>query len=174
MRYLRLVIVAALLMCSVSAFASCPDRQDLFSSSFFFFDATCGSRTGNVSTSTQSCQSRGADQFNYFSGQTVYSMTVPNDLSGSPWVAWVYVDFNDPNTYYMNGISATVSVENNGNVSHTETIFIHNGNNGSLSCQQYYSSSFSASPGDTIKVTYTGVNYTGATMKIAAPYISFN
>lgn len=176
MRYLRLVVVAALLIFPLSAFASCPDRYDLFSTSFFFFDTTCGNRTGSISTSSLSCGTQGgADQFGVYSGSVVYTMTVPSDLSGSPWAVFLYVDFNDPSTYSMNAISASVSVTHNGNVTHSETIFIHAGNNGSLSCQGYNSSTFSASPGDTITVTYTGVNYTsGTTMKIAAPYISFN
>lgn len=176
MRTMRLLVVAAILLFPVAnAFATCPDRQDLFLTSFFFFDTSCGSRSGYVTTTSQSCQVYGADQFNVGSGGVDYSMTVPNDLSGSPWMVQIFVDFNDPSTYSLNGISASVVVVHNNSVSHSEGFFFHNGNDGSLSCQRFTSSTFSASPGDTITVSYSGVNYTsGTTMKISAPTISFN
>ena len=176
MKYVRMLIAVAVLIYPVtSAFAACPDRTDFFLTSFFFFDTSCGSASGNVSTSTLSCQNRGADQFDVGSGSVDYSMTVPNDLSGSPWTAQIDVDFNDPSAYSLNGISASVTVWHNGSVSHSETFFIHNGNDGSLSCQGFTSSTFSAYPGDTITVSYTVVNYTsGTVMKISAPTVTFN
>jgi hypothetical protein len=176
MRSMRLLVVAAILMFPMTnAFATCPDRQDIFLSNFFFFDTSCGSRSGYVSTTSQSCQILGADQFNVGSGSVDYSMTVPNDLSGSPWMVQIFVDFNDPSTYSLNGISASVTVVHNASVSHSEGFFFHNGNEGSLSCERFTSSTFSAYPGDTITVSYSGVNYTsGTTMKISAPTISFN
>ncbi len=174
MKYVRMLLAVAVLIYPVtSAFASCPDRYDL-SSTFFFFDTSCGSRSGDISTGTLSCNSS-ADQFDLGSGSVDYSMTVPSDLSSAPWGLHIYVDFSDSGSYSLNGISASVVVRHNGNVSYADGFFFHDGSQGSLSCQQIDSSSFTAYPGDTITVTYTGTKYTsGATMKISPPTIFWN
>ncbi len=175
MKYLRILLALSLLLYPMtSAFATCPDREELFLTSFFFFSTSCGSESGNVAD-VSSCASYGSNQFNVGSGSVDYSMTVPSDLSGYPWMVQLWVDFNDPSAYSLNGIFASVTVRHNGSVSYYETIFIHNGNQGSLSCERYTSSFFTAYPGDDIQVSYGGVNYTyGTTMKISAPIISFN
>src|ERR1043166_9852316 len=111
MRYVCLLIAAAVLIlpCS-SAFGQCPTRDELFLSTFFFFDVSCGSESGNVNEVSMSCTTSGADQFNYGSGWGDYTMTVPSDLSGSPWSVHISVDFDDPSALSLNGISATVNV----------------------------------------------------------------
>jgi hypothetical protein len=136
---------------------------------------SCGSESGNINEVSMSCTTHGADQFNYGSGSVDYTMTVPNDLSGSPWSVHITVDFDDPSALSLNGISATINVWHNGSLSHSDSFFFHNGDQGSLSCQDATSSTFSAYPGDTITVTYTGSNHTsGTVMRISAPYIAFN
>jgi hypothetical protein len=177
MRYVRLVALVVLLYPVTSAFATCPIRNELFTTSFFSFTTSCGSRSGFVSTGNlTSCTSDGgADIFNVGSGSVSYSMTVPSDLSGSPWVVHIVVDFNDPSTNSSNILSASVTVVHNGNVSHSETFFNHAGDGDPMSCQNVVSSSFSAVPGDTITVSYSGTNNnSGTNMRIAAPFISFN
>jgi hypothetical protein len=162
-----------------SAFAACPDRNEygLFPGNYtvFSFDTSCGSRSGNVSTGTMSCNSWPADQFDVGSGTVDYDMTVPSDRSGNHWSVQTYVDFNDPSSYSANGLSASVIVRHNGSVSYSGTIFIHTGDQGSMSCELVGTGYFSASPGDDIQVSYTGVNYTsGTTMRITPPLVFWN
>ena len=61
-------------------------------------------------------------------------MTVPSDLSSTPWTVRIYVDFSDSGSSSSNAISASVTVRHNGSVSHSDGFFFHDGSQGSLSC----------------------------------------
>lgn len=181
MKYVSLLLIA--LMFSTSAFADCPTQTGPYYAGVwgwfdFDFDTSCASTTGNVSTTTLSCNSTPwssyslpAYQWNYFSGSVSYQMTVPINVFSNFSVS-VWVEFSDPHSDSGDAISATVYAMRNSTVTHLETIFIHGGNQGSLSCTRFDSSEFTASPGDTITVVMGGQTYNwDATMKISTPTI---
>jgi hypothetical protein len=179
MKYIGVLMAVALLLAPLSASATCPDRHDYIlwpgGYSVFFFDG-CGSYSGSAGTGTMSCYGWSGDQIYYGSGSVDYSMTVPSDTSSGthPWSVRIYVDFSDPYTYSLNGISASVIVRHNGSVTHSDSFFIHNGNQASMGCDMVNSSSFDASPGDSIEVSYGGVNYTaGTVMRMTPPMIFY-
>ena len=179
-RIVTTVVIAVLLSPAGSLFAACPDfHQEIFGggsggTSFWSFDTSCASTSGNVSDGTMSCYTWPANQFTTGSGSADYSMTVPTGHGGSTWSVSIYVDFDDPSGYSANGLSASVTVWHNGTVSHSDGFFIHNGNQGSMSCSLVGTSQFSVSDGDTIDVSYNATNYNGATMKITPPNIFEN
>jgi len=176
MKYVSVLLVVILAVFPATAFASCPTQTGPYQSGFFSwydftFDTSCASTTGNVSTATLSCFSFPSYQWNYGSGSVDYQMTVPINVYNNFSVA-VYVDFSDPHSYSGDAIAATVIAMHNTTVTHMETIFIHQGNQGSLSCTRFDSSSFTASPGDTIEVVMTGQSYySDATMQISTPIV---
>lgn len=176
MKYVSLLLVVALAVFPVNAFAGCPTQTGpYYSGPFawfdFDFDTSCASTTGNVSTATLSCFSFPSYQWNYGSGSADYQMTVPINVYSNFSVS-VFVDFSDPHSYSGDAIAATVIAMHGSSVTHTETIFIHQGNQGSLSCTRFDSSTFSASAGDTIEVVLTGQSYySDATMQISTPIV---
>jgi len=176
MKYVSVLLVVVLAVYPASAFASCPTQTGPYQIAFyswydFDFDTSCASTSGNVSTATLSCFSFPGYQWNYGSGTVDYQMTVPINVYNNFSVA-VYVDFSDPHSYSGDAIAATVIAMHNTTVTHMETIFIHQGNQGSLSCTRFDSSSFTASPGDTIEVVMTGQSYySDATMVISTPIV---
>lgn len=176
MKYVSLLLVVALAIFPANAFASCPTQTGPYMSGpftwyVFNFDTSCASTSGSVSTTTLSCFSLPGYQWNYGSGWADYQMTVPINVY-SNFSVGVYVDFSDPHAYYGDAIAAVVTAMHNTTVTHNETIFIHQGNQGSLSCVRFDSSEFTASPGDTIEVTLTGQSYySDATMQISTPFV---
>jgi len=176
MKYVSLLLVIILAVFPASAFASCPTQTGPYATGPFYwyvfdFDTSCATTTGNVSTATLSCFSLPSYQWNYGSGTADYQMTVPGNVYSNFSVA-VYVDFSDPHSYSGDAIAATVIAMHNTTVTHMETIFIHQGNQGSLSCTRFDSSSFTASAGDTIEVVLTGQSYySDATMQISTPVV---
>jgi hypothetical protein len=176
MKYVSLLLVVILAVFPASAFASCPTQTGPHQAGVwtwydFDFDTSCASTTGNVSTATLSCFSFPGYQWNYGSGSVDYQMTVPINVY-SNFSASVWVDFSDPHSYSGDAIAATVIAMHNTTVTHMETIFIHQGNQGSLSCTRFDSSTFTASPGDTIEVVMTGQSYySDATMQISTPIV---
>jgi hypothetical protein len=181
MKYVAIVLAVAVSLFPASAFAACPDQNGPFSCCggytwyTFTFDTSCASTSGSVSATTLSCFSMPAYSWDYGSGTADYSMSVPYGMGGSNWTATVFVDFNDPYTYNLNAVSASVYVWHNGNLSSNQTFFIHQGNQGSLSCQRFDSSAFSVIAGDTIEVIMTGQSYNyGTTMKISTPIVFSN
>jgi hypothetical protein len=176
MKYVSVMLVIALVVFPTSAFANCPTQTGPYYAGVwqwydFDFDTSCASTTGTVSTATLSCSSLPSYQWNYGSGTVDYQMTVPINVYSNFSVA-VFVDFSDPHSYYGDAIAATVVAMHNTTVTHNETIFIHQGNQGSLSCTRFDSSTFTASPGDTIEVVLTGQStYSDATMQISTPTV---
>ncbi|MEA2568626.1 MAG: hypothetical protein QOI24_627 [Acidobacteriota bacterium] len=183
MKYVSLLLVIILAVFPASAFAGCPTQTGPYYAGVwswfdFDFDTSCASTTGNVSTATLSCfsyppgyYSYPGYQWNYFSGSVDYQMTVPINVYSNFSVS-VWVDFSDPHSYSGDAIAATVVAMHNTTVTHMETIFIHQGNQGSLSCTRFDSSTFTASPGDTIEVIMTGQTYySDATMQISTPTV---
>jgi hypothetical protein len=60
----------------------------------------------------------------------------------------------------------------NNTLTYSETFYIHQGNEGSLSCVRFDSDEFSASAGDTIQVLTGGQSYNyDTTMQISTPII---
>jgi hypothetical protein len=178
MRNLALLLVLAVALFPASAFASCPDQTGPYyvwygSYYVFTFDPSCASTSGSTWTTTFSTCSVATDGYQFGSGTVDYSMTVPTGMGGNHWQVELVADMNDPSSYSLDGMSATVIVWHNGSPT-VNTIFIHNGNQGSLSCQfeSYYY--FSAADGDTIEVSESTVNYTSATMKMSPPTIFSN
>jgi hypothetical protein len=170
------LIVLAVAFAAPAAFASCPDQNGPYvmwwgSYYTFTFDTSCASTSGSPGSTTMWCYNSPAYQFNGSSGAD-YSMTVPTGLGGSRWSVSHYVEMNS--TYSLDGLYAIVTVYHNGSVSSSNTYFIHNGNQGSLSCAYVGSSFFSAADGDTITVSMGGVNYTSATMQQTPPIIFSN
>lgn len=183
MRYISVVLAIALAVFPANAFAGCPTQTGPYSAGGwtwydFDFDTSCASTTGNVSTATLSCfsyppgyYSYPGYQWNYGSGSVDYQMTVPINVYNNFSVR-VVVDFSDPHSYSGDAIAATVYAMHYSTVTHMETIFIHSGNQGSLSCTPFDSSTFTASPGDTIDVVLTGQSsYSDATMQISTPIV---
>lgn len=176
MKYVSLLLVVVLTVFPVNAYAGCPTQTGPYYSGFwvwfdFDFDTSCASTTGNVSTSTLSCYSFPSYQWNYGSGSVDYQMTVPGGVYPNFSVS-VFVDFSDPHSYSGDAIAATVIAMHGSTVTHSETIFIHQGNQGSLSCARFDSSSFTASNGDTIEVSLTGQSYySDASMQISTPIV---
>ncbi|HXH92556.1 MAG TPA: hypothetical protein VNN25_13320 [Thermoanaerobaculia bacterium] len=176
MKYVSVLLAIILAVFPASAFANCPTQTgQYYSGPFswyeFSFDTSCASTTGNVSAATLSCFSLPSYQWDYGSGTVDYQMTVPSNVFSNFSVA-VFVDFSDPHSYSGDAISATVTAMHNSTVTHSETFFIHQGNQGSLSCTRFDSSSFTASAGDTIEVVMTGQSYySDATMQISTPVV---
>jgi len=179
MKYVSIVLAIAVSLSPAGAFAACPDQHGPhfigpITYYTFTFDTSCASTSGSVSTTTLSCYSDPAYSWDYGSGSADYSMTVPYGMGGSNWSVAVFVDLNDPYTSNMNAIAASVYVWHNGNVSSSQTIFIHQGDQGSLSCQRFDSSAFSVVAGDTIQILMGGQSYNYATsMKISTPTVFF-
>jgi hypothetical protein len=176
MKYVSLLLVIALAVFPASAFAACPTQTGAyFSGSYYWydfdFDTSCASTSGNVSTATLSCYSRPSYQWDYGSGSVDYQMTVPINVFSNFSVS-IWVDFSDPHSYYGDAVSATVYAIHNSTVTHSEPLLIHQGNQGSLSCTRFDSSTFTASAGDTIEVVMTGQSYySDATMQISTPTV---
>jgi hypothetical protein len=176
MKYFTVILVLAVAFFPVNTFASCPDvHPEIFGpgtgTTLFSFDTSCASTSGDVSGTTMSCYSWAGHQWDLGSGSVDYSMTVPSGYGGPHFSVSIYVDFSDPGSYSSNSISATVIVWHNGSPS-SNSFFFHNGTQGSMGCDLVGSGYFSAADGDTIEVSMTGTKYSsGATMKIAPPYI---
>jgi len=175
MKYGRVFLMVASVLWTTSAFASCPTAAG----PFFFgstiawytydFDTSCGSTSGNVSSTNMWCYSKPANQWD--SGSVDYTMTVPANAYPNFQVS-VFVEFNDPHAEPSNAVSASVLCWHNNSLTHSETIFIHAGDQGSLNCVRLSSSVFTASAGDTITVSMGGQNYdSDTTMQISTPTI---
>ena len=178
MKYVSVVLAVAVALLPASSFAGCPDRHSICCGyDYFTFDTSCASTSGSVNTATLSCYSWDAYQWNG-SGSVDYQMTVPSDLGTlNTWSVSIYVDFDDPEAYSGDVVSATVIVWHNGRPSYTNSFFFHDGTQGSLSCDIFGSGYFTASAGDTIEVSMTGSNYYsyyGTSMKISTPFIFDN
>jgi len=177
MKYGLIVLLVAAAFFPTTASATCPSQAGAFASGPFYwytfdFDTTCASTSGNVYSTNMWCYSSPAYQwYSTGSGSVDYSMTVPSGVYSNFSVS-VFVEFSDPHSYSGNAISASVVCRHNNSVTHSETIFIHQGNQGSLSCVRFDSSSFTASAGDTIEVSMGGQNYNwDTTMQISTPTI---
>jgi len=117
------------------------------------------------------CYSTPAYSWDYGSGTVDYVMTVPSGVY-SNFSASILAEFSDPHTSNMNAVSATVYCYHNNSITYYETFYIHQGNQGSLSCSRFDSGVFTASAGDTIEVVMSGQSYNyDTTMQISTPTI---
>ena len=176
MKYVSIVLVVALAMFPANAFASCPNQTGAyFSGPFvwydFDFDTSCASTSGSVTAGSMWCYSTPAYSWDYGSGTVDYVMTVPSGVY-SNFSASILAEFSDPHTSNMNAVSATVYCYHNNSITYYETFYIHQGNQGSLSCSRFDSGVFTASAGDTIEVVMSGQSYNyDTTMQISTPTI---
>lgn len=177
MKFVTLLLVIAMVVFPSNAFASCPTQTGPFTVGFFNyyefnFDTSCATTSGSVSTASMSCYSLPSYHWDYGTGSVVdYQMTVPINVFSNFSVS-VFVDFSDPHSDYQDAISATVIAMHNTTVTHNETIMLHAGNQGSLSCTRFDSGTFSASAGDTIEIVMTGQSsHSDTTMQISTPVV---
>ena len=174
-RIVTTLVVAVLISPFSSAFAACPNQTwEIYGpgggTDLWYWDVTCPSTSGNVSTGTMSCYGWDANQFGYGMSSATYSMTVPSGYGGTTWSVSTYVDFN-PNNYNPNAVSGTVRVYHNGSVTYSSNLFVQDGFGGSLYCNFFGTGYFSATAGDTIEIEYDANNYGGGTIKVTPPNV---
>jgi hypothetical protein len=180
MKYIAAALALAVALFPAGAFAGCPDQNGPYFCCgtgwyTFTFDTSCPTTSGNVAATTMWCYGSPAYQWNYGSGSVDYTMTVPAGMDGNNWSVSIYAEFSDPHAYSGDAVSATVYVYHNGSVTYAQNFFIHQGDQGSLSCSLYGSNAFSVVGGDTIEVYMGGQNYySDATMQITTPTIFSN
>jgi hypothetical protein len=176
MKYVAMMLVVAVALFPANAFASCPDQNGPYASGPFYwytfdFGTSCASTSGGASATSMWCYSTPAYDFGYSGGSADYEMTVPSGVYSHFSVA-IYAEFSDPHTSNMNAVSASVYCWHNNTLTYSETFYIHQGNEGSLSCVRFDSDEFSASAGDTIQVLTGGQSYNyDTTMQISTPII---
>jgi hypothetical protein len=176
MKYVSMLLVVTLALFPANAFATCPAQTGPYLSGFtywydFDFATSCAVTNGAVTAGSMWCYSTPAYSWDYGTGSVDYSMTVPSGVY-SHFSVSIFAEFSDPHTSSANAVSATVYCYHNNSVTYSETFYLHQGNQGSLSCVRFDSGSFTASAGDTIEVVMGGQSYNyDTTMQISTPTI---